>query len=324
MSEQQDYAKEVRAHPQPAEEVTRRTVLGYAASAPAVLLGQPAPSQDDAWDCYRKGVERYLRFTPQDNLEARRLFEQATQADPQCARAYGLRAATYRQAWTFGWTPDPARALAEAARWAQHAVALARREPPPQPSLPHVLEQWGFVCLYQGHHTEAQVVSEEAIRCAPHLANGHGLAALVQIYRGQPDTALRHTAEALRLDPRGSHFYDYHRGQAYTVWGLLTEEADLTAAQPLYQLAAKHLRASLHTSPNFRSARTYLVAALQALGQQEEAGAETTILRAQGRPPAADPQFQALIERTHPYEDSVITRRLLALWQAAEHRAAVS
>lgn len=44
MSEQQDYAKEVRAHPQPAEEVTRRTVLGYAASAPAVLLGQPAPS----------------------------------------------------------------------------------------------------------------------------------------------------------------------------------------------------------------------------------------------------------------------------------------
>ena len=143
------------------------------------------------------------------------------------------------------------------------------------------------------------------------------------IYRGKPEEALRKTQEAIRLNPNYPFFYDFHRGQAYYVWGFLTAGTDPSASRQYYQQAEEHLREALSKNKNYRSARTYLVAVLSELGRQDEAKAEMGILvRDMGRPRASQDleRFREYVQQTHPYEIPAITARLVEIWQAAEPR----
>ena len=45
----------------------------------------------EAYDAYLRGVEYYYRFTKEDNLQARELFERAIALDPPYAEAYSTR-----------------------------------------------------------------------------------------------------------------------------------------------------------------------------------------------------------------------------------------
>ena len=140
------------------------------------------------------------------------------------------------------------------------------------------------------------------------------------IYLRKPEEALRKTQEAIRLNPQYPFLYDYHRGQAYYVWGFLTAGTDANASRQYYQQAETYLREALGKNKNYRSARTYLVAVLSELGRQDEAKAEMTILRDMGRPQASQDRarFREYIQQSHPYEIPAITTRLVELWQAAE------
>jgi adenylate cyclase len=285
-------------------------------------MGRPYTSSPVAWEYFMRGVELYRRSTLQDNARARELFEKAIDLDPEFARAYANLAATHRQDWTFAWTQDRETSEELAYRLAQQAVELARRELDPKPSLPYALQQLGFVLLYRRQYQEASDAAEEAVRYSPNYADGYALGAHVLIYRGRPAEALRKTAEAIRLNPKYPFYYDYHRGQAYFVWGFLTEETDANVSRQYYQQAETYLREALSKNKNYRSARTYLAAVLSALGRQEEAASEMAILRNLGRPQASQElaRFQAYIQQTHPYENPAITIRLINLWQAAESR----
>lgn len=269
-----------------------------------------------------RGAELYRRSTLQDNARARELFEKAIDLDPEFARAYANLAATHRQDWTFAWTQDRETSEELAYRLAQQAVELARRELEPKPSLPYALQQLGFVLLYRRQYQEASNAAEEAVRYSPNYADGYALGAHVLIYRGKPAEALRKTAEAIRLNPKYPFYYDYHRGQAYFVWGILTEETDANVSRQYYQQAETYLREALSKNKNYRSARTYLAAVLSALGRQEEAASEMAILRALRGPQVLQDlaRFQSYIQQTHPYENPAITTRLINLWQAAESR----
>jgi adenylate cyclase len=285
-------------------------------------MGRPYTSSQVAWEYFMRGAELYRRFTPKDNAHARELFEKAIDLDPEFARAYANLAATHRQDWTLAWTQDRETSEELAYRLAQKAVELARRELEPKPSLPYALEQWGFVLLYRRRHQEASDAAEEAVRRNPNYADGYALGAHVLIYRGKPQEALRKTEEAIRLNPKYPFFYDYHRGQAYYVWGFLTARTDANASRQYYQQAETYLREALGKNKNYRSARTYLVAVLSELGRQDEAVDEMAILRAMGRPRASQDleRFKEYVQQTHPYEIPEITGRLIDLWQAAESR----
>jgi TolB-like protein/class 3 adenylate cyclase/Flp pilus assembly protein TadD len=285
-------------------------------------MGRPYTSSPVAWEYFMRGAELYRRSTLQDNARARELFEKAIDLDPEFARAYANLAATHRQDWTFAWTQDRETSEELAYRLAQQAVELARRELEPKPSLPYALQQLGFVLLYRRQYQEASNAAEEAVRYSPNYADGYALGAHVLIYRGKPAEALRKTAEAIRLNPKYPFYYDYHRGQAYFVWGILTEETDANVSRQYYQQAETYLREALSKNKNYRSARTYLAAVLSALGRQEEAASEMAILRALRGPQVLQDlaRFQSYIQQTHPYENPAITTRLINLWQAAESR----
>jgi TolB-like protein/class 3 adenylate cyclase/Tfp pilus assembly protein PilF len=290
-------------------------------------MGRPYTSSQVAWEYFMRGAELYRRFTPQDNAHARELFEKAVDLDPEFARAYANLAATHRQDWTYAWTQDRETSEELAYRLAQKAVELARQEIEPKPSLPYALQQWALVLLYRRQHQDASDAAEEAVQRNPNYADGFALWALVLTYRGEPEEALRKTQEAIRLNPNYPFLYDYHRGQAYYVWGFLTAQTDANASRQYYQQAEAHLQEALRRNKNFRSARTYLVAVLSELGRQDEAMAEMAILRESGRlqPSQGLERFKEYIQQTHPYEmvegkrlAPEITTHLIDLWRAAE------
>ena len=286
-------------------------------------MGGSYTSSEVAWEYFMRGAELYRRFTPKDNADARALFEKAIDLDPQFARAYAILAATHRQDSNGRWSQDPASSEDLAYRMASKAVELARRELEPKPSLPYALEQMGWVLLYREQHQEALQAAEEAVQRNPNYADGYALWAHVLIYVGQPEEALRKSQEAINLNPIYPFFYDYHRGQAHYVWGVLTSGQDPNASRGHFEEAERHLREALGKNDNFRPARSYLVAVLSELGRQDEAVQAMTISLAKGEPLARHLKSdnQALAEehirRLTPYVNQEIRDRLRKAWQEA-------
>jgi len=220
------------------------------------------------------------------------------------------------------WTQDPETSEELAYRLAEKAVEIARRESPPQPSLPFALEQWAYVLLYRKQYPEATRAADEAVRLNPNYADGYAVGAHVLIYSGRPAEALRRTQEAIDHNPKYPFFYDYHRGQAYWVLGFQTLARDRNASMEHFREAEAHLREAIKKNKNFRPARAYLVAVLSELGKQEEAVKEMAILRDSGRPQAFQDlkRFQEYVKQVAAYSDPAITARLSELWQRAESR----
>jgi adenylate cyclase len=240
-------------------------------------MGRPYTSSEVAWEYFMRGAELARRFTPKDNVNARELFEKAIDLDPQFARAYANLAATHRQDFYGMWTQDPESSEDLAYRMARKAVELARRELEPQPSLPYALQEMGWVLLYREKHEEARQAAEEAVQLNHNYADGYALWAQTLVYLGEPEEALPKTQEAIDRNPIYPFFYDYHRGQAYYVWGVLTSAQDPNASRQHFEEAEKHLREALRKNNNFRPARAYLVVVLSELDRQDEAAKEVNI-----------------------------------------------
>jgi adenylate cyclase len=286
-------------------------------------MGRPYTSSEVAWEYFMRGAELYRRFTPKDNANARDLFEKAIDLDPEFARAYANLAATHRQDSNGRWSQDPQSSEDLAYRMAQKALELARKELEPKPSLPYALEQMGWVLLYREKFQEASQAAEEAVQRNLNYADGYALWAHVLIYSGKPEDALRKSQEAIDLNPIYPFFYDYHRGQAYYVWGVLTSAQDPNASRQRFEEAEKHLREALRKNNNFRPARSYLVAVLSELGRQDEAMKEMNISLEKGEPlvkilKSGNQQLAEEHMRTlTPYENKEISNRLANAWREA-------
>jgi TolB-like protein/class 3 adenylate cyclase/Tfp pilus assembly protein PilF len=308
------------------EEIARRITSALAAKLTKEEeqhMGRPYTSSEVAWEYFMRGAELYRRFTPTDNAHARDLFEKAIGLDPEFARAYANLAATHRQDSNGRWSQDPESSEDLAYRMAQKAVELARTELEPKPSLPFALEQMGWVLLYREKHQEALQAAEEAVQRNPNYADGYALWAHVLIYLGKPEEALRKSQEAIDHNPKYPFFYDYHRGQAYYVWGVLTSAQDPNASRQRFEEAEKLLREALRKNNNFRPARSYLVAVLSELGRQDEAAQEMNISLEKGEPLAkilksGNQQLaEEHIRTLTPYTNQEIRNRLAKAWREA-------
>jgi adenylate cyclase len=286
-------------------------------------MGRPYTSSEVAWEYFMRGAELYRRFTPKDNANARDLFEKAIDLDPEFARAYANLAATHRQDSNGRWSQDPQSSEDLAYRMAQKALELARRELEPKPSLPYALEQMGWVLLYREKHQEARQAAEEAVQRNLNYADAYALLAHVLIYSGEPEEALRKSQEAIDRNPIYPFFYDYHRGQAYYVWGVLTSAQDPNASRQRFEEAETHLREALRKNNNFRPARSYLVAVLSELGRQDEAVKEMNISLEKGEPlvkilKSGNQQLaEEHIRTLTPYTNLEIRNRLANAWREA-------
>ncbi|NJM58285.1 MAG: hypothetical protein HC857_13805 [Synechococcales cyanobacterium RU_4_20] len=82
------------------------------------------PEALSAYDHVLRSEVLFLRFTRDDNAEARRLAEMAVEIDPKSAQAHAQLGLTHCMDHGCGWVGDRARALDAALGLARHAVQL--------------------------------------------------------------------------------------------------------------------------------------------------------------------------------------------------------
>ena len=161
-----------------------------------------------AYDFYLRGVAYDLRRTKEDNLLARRMFEQAIRADPSYARAIAALGDSYLQDVWGDWAEAREQALLRAQEFARQAIAVDSSEP------------WGYAVLgfaYQlrARNDQAIPLIEKAHSLNPndyHITYSLGYA---HAYAGSPERGIDLIEEAHRLNPEHPEDSLRNLAQAY-------------------------------------------------------------------------------------------------------------
>jgi TolB-like protein/tetratricopeptide (TPR) repeat protein len=165
----------------------------------------------DAHDHYLRGmasVHEVFGGTQEAVGEALRLFYRAIELDPDFASAHGMAAWCYVLRKNYGWMTDDPREIAEAGRLARKAARLAKDDAV-------ALYTGGFaLARVAGHLDSGTALIDQALAIDPNLAAGWHLSGWVRIYLGDPGTAIKHMARAMRLSPLDPLIFGMQNGTA--------------------------------------------------------------------------------------------------------------
>jgi TolB-like protein len=149
----------------------------------------------DAYDYYLRGLARAGRWTIEANGEALQHFCKAIELDRALASAYGMAAWCYMQRKARGWMTDHVQESAEAIRLARKAVHLGGDDPV-------ALCMGGYVLAFVAREFDAAAAfMDRGLAVNPNLAQAWTLSSWLRVWRGEPDLALDHIAQAMRLSP---------------------------------------------------------------------------------------------------------------------------
>ena len=236
------------------DEVTRRIVSALAVRLTEdeqEQLARPAETSPEAYDMLLRGLERYRRFTPETNAEAREFFEKAVALDPEYARAYADVSLTYTEELFLGWTDSPDEAIRRGLKFGRNALAL-------DDSIRQVHLALSAVYRLQKRHDEAIAAARKSVELDPNHADGYAQMAFALTYAGQPKEALGAMQKAMRLNPRHPFVYKWIVGHAQFLMGQ-------------YEEAAQRFENVLKRNPHFPVAPLLLAAAYGHLGRIEDA-----------------------------------------------------
>ena len=234
-------------------------------------------SQDmRAWD-YVLRAQHTVCDTREHNLSARRLYEEAVELDPECARAYCGLAVCHLIDWVSHWSETPEASYEQALACAQRAVALDQADSKAHWVLAELL-------LFRRDFDGTRDHVAQALALNPDDADAHAIRGLYLSYMGDTAAAVDSLATAIRLNPLYPAWYLWFTGFAY-----------YTARN--YQAALAPLREASRRNPNFISPRLKLAAALARLGNVEEAKeAVAEIL-------SINPDYNVQLEADRPFRD---------------------
>jgi adenylate cyclase len=167
-----------------------------------------APNDLQAYGLILRGKDVFHRLQRESNLHARRLFEQASDVDPQYSRAYVGISRALNDAWRFDWADNTQASLDEAMQQAELAIKFDPRDARGHAAL-------GSACLYKRQHDESLASYERAIQFNPNDADvlaemGHS----VSVY-GDTERAVKLIKRAMSLNPYYPDWYLWHLGEAY-------------------------------------------------------------------------------------------------------------
>jgi tetratricopeptide (TPR) repeat protein len=149
----------------------------------------------DAYDCYLQAMAKFYEETPHSNNEALRLLYRSMELDPDYAAAHGMAAWCYARAKTNGWTSDPVKEKAEAAKLARRAVNLGNEDSV-------ALGAAGFALAYSvGAFDEGVAAVDRALALNPNDPAAWNFSGTLRLWMGEPELALEHLARATRLNP---------------------------------------------------------------------------------------------------------------------------
>jgi adenylate cyclase len=189
----------------------------------------------EAYDCVLRGRQLWERYTPEANLEARRLYEKAIELDPDYARAYASLAWTYMVEHDERWGDPEDQPLERALEFARRGVLVN-----PASHSNHLA--LGQVCLSKSLHEEALEALETAIALNPNDADGYVFLAEALSYAGRPDEAIDLIGKAQSLHPAVPRWYAWQLGTAFYLARRYEEAvAALRKGRPLAAMAYRWL-----------------------------------------------------------------------------------
>ena len=195
----------------------------------------------EAYDHFLRGQEAEFRFTPEDNLRARGLYQRAVDLDPDFARAYGALAMTFAYEFRFDWGVNPAASL-------ERALVHARDAVDRDANLPQAHFVLGQVLVFGRHFADAIETVRTALTLDPNYADAYALLAVCKISTGDAAAGIAEIDRAMRLNPLPPAVYHQLRGRALYFAGR-------------YQEAVKALQRAVEMNPNYLLSHVLLTAA---------------------------------------------------------------
>jgi TolB-like protein len=208
----------------------------------------------DAYGLYLRGLARFYQFARQANDEALRLFNSATELDPDFASAYGRAAYCYAIAKANGWTSDTANEITEVTRLAQRAVELGKDDA-------IALATGGYALAYVVHDLEVgAALVDRALALNSNLAEAWSCGGWVKTWLGEPEAAIERFARAMRLSPVDPLAARTRSGTAYAHFLL-----------GRYDEGASWAAMALQDNPDFQPALRQAAASNAMAGRLEQA-----------------------------------------------------
>jgi TolB-like protein len=189
----------------------------------------------DAYDYYLRGVENLHLQTLHSTNEALRLFGKATDLDPDYSAAYAAAAFCYSQRKGFGWVTDRQHDISEAAPLARRAVELGNDDA-------LTLSRAGLVLAYVVEDFAAGALFIERARALnSNLAPVWHASGWLNVWIGEPDTAIEHLQWFVRLSPLDYLLHSVRSAIAFAhVFAGRYAEAILSADQALAERPNSH------------------------------------------------------------------------------------
>jgi TolB-like protein len=162
----------------------------------------------DAYDYYLRAMANLHFGTREAVEEALRLLDKAMELDSEYAPAYAMAAWCHVWRKVNGWMSDRAREMAEGARLARRAVELGKDDAVALTRAGHALAHLA------GDFDGGLALLDRAKMLNPNLAAAWFLGGFARAWGGDPDGAVAHFTQAMRLSPLDSEMYRMQAGMA--------------------------------------------------------------------------------------------------------------
>ena len=222
-----------------------------------------------SYDYFLRGIASFHEWNAAASNSALSHFNHAIALDPEFATAYGMAAWCYVWRIVYGWMIDPEQEYADAIRLARRAIELGTDDA-------IALGCGGWVLAYVGRDLEAGAIFVDRARALnPSHAPTWYFSGWIRVFLGDPDTAIPHFTQVMRLSPRDPLIFHTLNGIAWShFFAGRCDEALLWAER------------ALRENPNCKPALRISAAAQVLIGRIDDARA--TI----GRMHRVDPEFR--------------------------------
>jgi adenylate cyclase len=207
----------------------------------------------EAYQKILQAMEVVQRFTPEANIQARQLAEEAIALDPKYPVAYRVIAWSHFNEIHGGWSKNPTKSFKRAVQVAQKAVELDDTQ-----AGAHIL--LGMLNLYRRQYEKAIAAGERAVSISPNGAHYNAFFAVILRYAGRSEESIELTKKAMRLSPIYPAWFLASLGTAYRLTGQ-------------YDEAIVALRGCLERDPENVQSYIGLIIAYSQLNRMEEAQA---------------------------------------------------
>jgi TolB-like protein/class 3 adenylate cyclase/Tfp pilus assembly protein PilF len=154
----------------------------------------------EAWNLFQRGLVLHRRFTKEDNLGARVLYEKSVAIDPNYALGWVYVGHTHQLAARNGWSNDPEADWRRAEEVGRKALAL-------DPDFPDTYTLLAFYPALHGDAEQAIALARKGVKLGPGNSVVNAIASGLHLYSGRFDEALALMQRAMRLSPHSPAWY---------------------------------------------------------------------------------------------------------------------